>query len=305
MRYNRQTGLILVLWISLLFLSGMSQPLFAKSWGTGQGHHQGKSFGNRGILKQNSDPSGYVIKKSRTGNRVSQTGSGKNQGVQKRGGSRSEGITHRPRTGNNFHRMDLGKSSTHKRTWQGKYSRGWDTRYRQNRYYPARGHYVRTLPRGDYTAYHYRSPYYFWQGVWYRPYGSHFTIVAPPVGLVIPLLPPLYTTLWVRGVPYYYANETYYTYYPGGGYIVADPPNEEISEIPPEADWLYSYPMRGQSAQQQADDRYACHRWAADQTGYDPTLPLGGVPESQAFQKRNDYQRALGACLEGRGYSVK
>ncbi|MBN1548459.1 MAG: hypothetical protein JW902_17550, partial [Syntrophaceae bacterium] len=164
---------------------------------------------------------------------------------------------------------------------------------------------VRTLPRGYHTTYYRNRPYYFWEGVWYRPYGTYFTVVAPPIGLVIPILPPFHTTLWVGGIPYYYANETYYTYYPGGGYVVTDPPKDKVSEAPPEADWLYSYPTRGQSEKQQADDRYACHRWAVDQTGYDPTLPLGGVPESESAQKRRDYQRALGACMEGRGYSVK
>ena len=33
---------------------------------------------------------------------------------------------------------------------------------------------------------------------------------------------------------------------------------------------LYIYPARGQSEQQQADDRYECHRWAVGETDYDP-----------------------------------
>jgi hypothetical protein len=27
---------------------------------------------------------------------------------------------------------------------------------------------------------------------------------------VVPVLPPAYTTVWASGVPYYYANDTYY-----------------------------------------------------------------------------------------------
>jgi predicted lipid-binding transport protein (Tim44 family) len=33
---------------------------------------------------------------------------------------------------------------------------------------------------------------------------------------------------------------------------------------------IYAYPTRGQSAQQQDRDRYECHNWARQQTGYDP-----------------------------------
>lgn len=64
---------------------------------------------------------------------------------------------------------------------------------------------------------------------------------------------------------------------------------------------LFMYPKTGQSAEQQGTDRYECHRWAADQTGFDPSQGSPGVTE----RKRDDYLRAMSACLEGRGYSVK
>jgi len=41
------------------------------------------------------------------------------------------------------------------------------------------------------------------------------------------------------------------------------------------SDRLYIHPSRGQSDQQLSDDRYHCHRWAVDQTGYDPTRDDG------------------------------
>jgi hypothetical protein len=41
------------------------------------------------------------------------------------------------------------------------------------------------------------------------------------------------------------------------------------------------------------------------QSGFDPTRPSGGVAESDIEARRADYRRAEGACLEGRGYSVK
>ncbi len=40
---------------------------------------------------------------------------------------------------------------------------------------------------------------------------------------------------------------------------------------PPPASELYVYPARGQSLAQQQRDRYDCHVWAANQTGFDPS----------------------------------
>lgn len=135
------------------------------------------------------------------------------------------------------------------------------------------------------------------------------------------------------------------------------------------------YPAKGQSPEQQNRDRYECHSWAVQQTGFDPTKPqtaqpapppqqapqggavrgaargaavgavggaiagdagkgaavgaatgglVGGMrrrdqqaqqAQAQAnaaaqqqatlSQQQAGYNRALGACLEGRGYTVK
>ena len=129
----------------------------------------------------------------------------------------------------------------------------------------------------------------------------------PPIGVAIPVLPPYYTTLWVGGVPYYYANGIYYTWYPSQqAYVVTSPPPESaVSEKPEEPEKLFIYPKNGQSEKQQASDRFQCHEWAMKKTGYDPTRAGGGVPESDYFNKRDDYRRAMKACLEARGYSVQ
>ena len=66
-----------------------------------------------------------------------------------------------------------------------------------------------------------------------------------------------------------------------------------------------SIPAKTKANSNRRTDRYECHRWAVSQTGFDPTQPPGGVPEDQMGQKRADYQRAMGACLDGRGYTVK
>jgi hypothetical protein len=180
-----------------------------------------------------------------------------------------------------------------------------DSRHGHNHAYPSRGHYVDVLPRGHYDVVHGGSHYYFYGGVWYRPYGPRFVVVMPPFGLVVPFLPPYYTTIWVGGIPYYYADEVYYTQTPGG-YMVVEPPRGQVVEAPPVSqERLFIYPRLGQSEKQQSDDRYACHRWAVSQTQYDPTQPPGSAPGTQTSQKRAEYNRAMAACLDARGYTVK
>ena len=132
---------------------------------------------------------------------------------------------------------------------------------------------------------------------------------------------------------------------------------------------LYIYPNKGQSQEQQSRDRYECHLWAVQQTGYDPTRAqatqapppppprggairgaaggaavgaiggaiagdagtgaavgaatgglIGGVRQRQQTKQQQqaqaqqtaqqsaaaqNYQRALSACLSGRGYTVQ
>jgi hypothetical protein len=179
-----------------------------------------------------------------------------------------------------------------------------DSRYQHDRSYPAHGQVIRALPSDRRVVTHGGTRYYFSGGAWYRPQGSHFTVIVPPIGLFVPFLPPYYSTIWLNGIPYYYANDVYYAHR-GNGYIVVEPPKGEVSQAPPPADQMFIYPRMGQSEQQQADDRYACHRWAVDQTNFDPTKPLDGSSDPQKIGKRADYQRAMTACLDGRGYTVK
>lgn len=155
-------------------------------------------------------------------------------------------------------------------------------------------------------------------------------------------------------------------------------------EAPPPDTNVYFYPAEGRSipAEQQDRDKYECHTWAVQKTGFDPSLPnvpphqrvrvvasgpppgadvaagavtgavvgaavsnpwhtgtgavigaiagaaIGGIADAQrtaetnriadaendrahnaqaaAFERRaTDYRRAMMACLEGRGYSVR
>jgi hypothetical protein len=180
-----------------------------------------------------------------------------------------------------------------------------DGRYGSNRYYAPRGAYFGAVPgRPVFVG----GRYWYSGGVWYAPRGPGFVVIAPPMGVFVPVLPPFYTTLWVGGVPYYYANDTYYMWNAGqNGYEVVTPPSDPTmatTQAPPNDD-LFIYPQNGQSAEQQSTDKFECHKWANSQTGYDPTQANGGVAPEQSADKRAEYQRAMRACLEGRNYSVR
>jgi hypothetical protein len=191
-----------------------------------------------------------------------------------------------------------------------------DARFNHNHSYPVHGYEVHELPHQRVEVVHGGAHYYYYGGAWYAPHGPHFVVVAAPVGVYVPVLPAFYTTLWVGGLPYYYANDTYYMYRGADqGYEVVDPPDQNAVSTqdpqgaappppgrgaPPAPD-VFIYPKNGQTPDQQSRDRYECHRWASGETGFDPSEPGGGA----AHGSRDDYNRALTACLEGRGYSVK
>ncbi len=128
---------------------------------------------------------------------------------------------------------------------------------------------------------------------------------ASGLGLYFASLPYYYSTYWYGGVPYYYAGNTYYVYDGTVGQYrtvapPVGPPEQEGAgaQVPSE---LISYPKNGQSADQQATDKYECYKWAVSQLGYDPTTAGGGTVRRDL----TDYNRAQTACLEARGYSVK
>jgi hypothetical protein len=183
-----------------------------------------------------------------------------------------------------------------------------DRRYGHGRYYPPRGTVLRSLPDGYRPYYRGGSRYYFNGGIWYEPRGPEFVVVSPPPGLMVSALPPYYSTVWIGGVPYYYADDVYYTWQPDqNGYAVMDPPDNADAPSPPPPESTRSnliiYPKNGQTKEQQAADQFECHSWAKGQTGFDPTQPGGGV-SGDVDAARNNYDRAMSACLQGRGYQV-
>ncbi len=186
-----------------------------------------------------------------------------------------------------------------------------DARHLHNHSYLDRGDVVAELPRGANRVRFGAARYWYAGGVWYEATGPRFLVVAPPVGVVVEVLPPYFTTVRFGAEQYYYANDTYYLFNPRErAFQVVEPPAGIEAGAPPAAasaaaDNLFVYPRNGQSPEQQATDRYECHRWAADQTGFDPTRAGGGVAPAAEAPKRGDYARANSACLEGRGYTVR
>ena len=158
----------------------------------------------------------------------------------------------------------------------------------------------------------------FWPHVWFGPGFAWF----------LPVLPFGYATYWWGGVPYYYYNNLYYTYSPDDdGYVVTDPPpvadqgadasaagaapDGAPNGVPPPAQYsapgqagtgadMYVYPRNGQSAEQTQNDKYECHSWAVNQTGFDPTHSTQPGTGTAV-----DYRRAMIACLDARGYSAR
>ena len=100
--------------------------------------------------------------------------------------------------------------------------------------------------------------YWYGGGLWYRPWGPRYMVVAPPVGYGVAAEP------------------------------VLEP--APISVEPSRPDPVI-YPRNGQSAQQTEYDRQECNRWATTQQA---AMADAGV-----------FQRAVEACMDGRGYTTR
>jgi hypothetical protein len=168
-----------------------------------------------------------------------------------------------------------------------------DSVHRHDRYYPVTGYVVPALPPGSLSVRFDGGTYFFHAGVWFRPSGTRFVVVLPPIGIVVPLLPPGYVSLWVGSSLYYYANGVYYAPDGVAGYVVVAPPVQaEVpgSVAPAALPEPIFYPRNGQSAAQTATDRRECDEWAVTQPGAeDPSVA----------------RRALGACMDARGYTMR
>ena len=169
--------------------------------------------------------------------------------------------------------------------------------YKNHRYqHHSHGHAVKSLPKGYVSLSVHGVPYFFQAGVFFKRAGVGFSVVAPPVGAVIPALPPGYAAVSVHGRRYFVFQGVYYLPAPRGGYVLVEPP-EDAPEEPARVTPVFTYPSEGQTDEQQSRDRYECHTWAVGESGFDPSLGQPGPTD--------DYQRAMSACMEARGYTVR
>ncbi|AYG46803.1 hypothetical protein DV532_21945 [Pseudomonas sp. Leaf58] len=119
-------------------------------------------------------------------------------------------------------------------------------------------------------------------------------------GARVQYLPAHAREVWLGGTQYFLVDNTYYQYLADSReYVVVNPPAGAPAPINGGYD-VVAYPMYGQGLQQQDQDRYQCHRWAVNQSGFDPATASYAPPANVT----EHYRRALGACFSGRGYSI-
>ncbi len=165
------------------------------------------------------------------------------------------------------------------------------------------GYRVDNIPQGRWRVPHGGIDYYYSDGYWYRPYGPSYIVVTPPYGVRVRTLPSYAEQLWIGSALYFIAAGTYYLYQADRQeYVVTSPPTQVTSNNGWQGNGydVVAYPARGQSEAQVAQDRYDCHRWAVNQSGFDPSQ----ANYAPAANVADIYRRSLGACMAGRGYSV-
>jgi hypothetical protein len=120
--------------------------------------------------------------------------------------------------------------------------------------------------------------------------------VGPSVVYTTPVYPaPVYAAPYY-GAPVYAAPPVVYAPAPAPVYA----PQAEYAPPPPAASNLIAYPARGQTQAQQTRDRSECQGWAMNQSGFDPAH----VTQYTTNVMVDSYNRAMSACMTGRGYSV-
>lgn len=63
------------------------------------------------------------------------------------------------------------------------------------------------------------------------------------------------------------------------------------------ADDLIVYPAKGQTTDQMSKDRYECHAWAVEQSGFDPTNAQPSSSAKESTSKKQRHGAAAGAAI--------
>lgn len=175
---------------------------------------------------------------------------------------------------------------------------------RTNRH-PTIGQKVDRLPKRYKTMRRRHHQYHHHNGTFYQPVrNGHYIVVRPPLGARFSKLPDGYFSFNLGKERYFYLNYAYYLWHsPSRRYVIVEKPDGAeralINSSHAAVGKVYIYPKQGQSEAQREKDRYDCYLWAIDETGFDPGA------DNYRQRSSRDYRRALTACLEGRGYSVK
>ncbi|WP_342624138.1 DUF6515 family protein [Pseudomonas alkylphenolica] len=206
----------------------------------------------------------------------------------------------RHNNGNRYYQAGGPQQRPQEDNWPGRpdgHGNGWGS---GPRYRP--GQVVEQFP-DQYWRVPYRGGDYFYSGgYWYRPQGPRYVVVAPHYGMRVGYLPDYAREVWVADSLYFLVAGTYYQYLQDSNeYVVVNPPVASAEPQPMENDYdVVANPVSGQSPEQADRDRYECHRWAVQQSGFDPAK----ATYAPAIQVTDSYRQALRACLSGRGYSV-
>tara|TARA_R110002072_G_scaffold51389_1_gene137901 strand:- start:92641 stop:93261 length:621 start_codon:yes stop_codon:yes gene_type:complete len=167
------------------------------------------------------------------------------------------------------------------------------------------GHHIDQLPRGHLRVTVGKKPYFYHQGVYYSPQSRGYVVVGAPLGARVRSLPAGYVSFGIGTRRYFHVNTAYYLWDDRRrDYVVVEKPKDADqalangTEVASAAE-LFVYPRNNQTEEERDQDRYECHQWARNQTGFDPSA------SNQSLSLAPDYQRAMSACLEGRGYTVK
>ena len=198
------------------------------------------------------------------------------------------------------------------RFWGGGY---WGGRFWPGVHYGAGfAWFLPVLPFGYATYYWGGNPYYYYDGGYYSwdpSYNGYVATDPPPVadtasGSGTDEAPP--SDDGQAPQSYDVQPQTYAPPPTNPNNVVASPPppsSPPVSSTAPRGNFsggisdIIAYPRNGQNDQQTSTDKFECHKWSVAQTGFDPTRSMNLQGTAM------DYHRAMGACMDARGYTVR
>ena len=97
----------------------------------------------------------------------------------------------------------------------------------------ALGSILADLPDGYTTVYYGNRPYYYYDGLYYKPCPNGYAVVNAPVGVVVPTIPEVSSPVIVNGVTYYNTNGVTYMAAPNGYQVVQQIPQAQPAMAQP------------------------------------------------------------------------